>query len=138
MKIIEMYQKVKEIYNENECKYTFIGLRFEDKQRNVDDICGNSKHNPDREDERDFPEFGTEEYEEMYELPGTSAWDIKTDDHAGFGSNLKGANLEKDCSRHFLMDHCYIVASDQLGNNDVLLDDNEILIKDAKVIAQIF
>ena len=138
MNIVEMYNLVKEIYKANEYEYRYIGLRFEDKERQLNEICNNSKHNEDREDERDFPSFDSEDYEEMHELDGTSTWNIETDDFPGFGGNLKGVNLEKECSCHFLTQHCYIVASDRLGSYDVLLDENEILIKDAKVIAQLF
>ena len=138
MNIVEMYNLVKEIYKANEYEYRYIGLRFEEKERAIGDICENSKHNEDREDERDFPSFDSEDYEEMYELDGTSTWNVETDDFPGFGGNLKGVDLEQECYHHFLTDHCYIVASDRLGSRDVLLDDNEILIKDAKVIARIF
>ena len=138
MNIVEMYNQVKEIYKANEYEYRYIGLRFEDKERQLNEICSNSKHNEDREDEREFPSFGSDDYEEMYDLDGTSAWNIETDDFPGFGSNLKGTDLEKECNRHFLTQHCYIVASDRLGSSNVALDENEILIKDAKVIARIF
>ena len=57
---------------ENE-SYEYVGVRFEDKVREISDVCECSKHNPDREDERDFPVYGSEEYEDLPELNGASA-----------------------------------------------------------------
>jgi len=136
MNIIEMYAKVKTIYEANEDTYSYIGLRFEDKAREIGDVCENSRHNGDREDERDFPSFGSEEYEEMEELDGTSAWNIDLSKHPGM-HDLRGIDLEKECSLHFTTWHCYVVASNKQGRHDDP-DAGEILIKDAVVIAKIF
>ena len=47
----------------------YFGIRFENKERTTGEIITDrSKHNIDREDERDFPQFGSDEYEEMPEL----------------------------------------------------------------------
>lgn len=143
MNIVEMYELCKTIYNANvrtsenwDTGYEFIGLRFEDKQRSVGDICENSRHNDDRDDERDFPDYESEEYYDLHELDGTSAWDLLQDSTTEIG---RYENREDDCSRHFGTQHCYIIASNSTGNNsDVALDVNEIVIKDAVVIAQIF
>ncbi|QQE75236.1 hypothetical protein [Brevibacillus composti] len=139
MNIVEMYDLVKNIYEENEDKYTFIGLRFENKVREIGEVCERSRHNGDREDERDFPEYGTEEYEQMEELGGTSAWDMTPTGygyHPGMHS-LRRVDLSKDCREFFLADHCYVIAGDYKGRHDCP-DDGEIVIKDAVVIAQIF
>lgn len=106
-----------------EGEYSYLGIRFEDKEREIGDICECSKHNIDREDEREFPEYGTEEYEELPELDGTSAWNLETYD---------------DFQGPFATYHCYIIAGEKLTNKDDGLDDNEIVIKDAKVLAKIF
>lgn len=139
MNIIQMYEKVKEIYEANEDKYYYIGLRFEDKDREIGEECEWSRHNPDREDEREFPEFGSEEYAEMEELDGTSAWDLAamtTRYFPGFGRPSE-ADPNKDCERYFFSDHCYIIASNNKGQHDDP-DDGEILIQNAVVIAKIF
>lgn len=139
MNIFEMYEKVREIYHQNEDEYSFIGLRFEDKEREIGEECECSRHNPDREDERDFPVYGSPEYDEMEELDGTSAWYVDPDVknfHPGM-YDLSGATTEKECSRYFLTDHCYVIAGNRKGSHDDP-DDNEILIKDAVVIAKIF
>lgn len=49
--------------------YDDMGVRFEDKKRKVGEIImDRSRSNPDRYDEREFPEYGTEEYDNMEEL----------------------------------------------------------------------
>lgn len=143
MNVAEMYDLVKKIYEENEGTYSFIGLRFEDKVREVGDECEWSKHNPDRADDREFPEFGTEEYDELAELNGTSAWNMasygyKSDFYPGYGSG-KPTESDKKYSLVGLFGayHCYVIAGNRLGTHDDP-DPGEILIKDAKVIAKIF
>lgn len=141
MNIVEMYALCKKIYVDNEDKYYYIGLRFEDKEREIGEECEYSHHNPDREDERDFPVFGSDEYDDLEILDGTSAWNLITleiDRHwPGWGRPPRDIDFGKDCSREFLSDHCYVVAGKRQGNHDNP-DDGEILIKDAVVIAKIF
>lgn len=104
-------------------EFYYVGIRFEDKERQIGDICECSKHNTDREDEREFPGYGTDEYDEMFELDGTSAWNLEyyTDFEGGFDTY-----------------HCYIVVGNKITNQDDGLDDNEIVIQDAKVVEIIF
>lgn len=141
MNIVEMYEKVKAIYEANEDKYYYIGLRFEDKDREIGDVCENSKHNPDRDDERDFPEFGSEEYDDLPELDGTSAWNMDPVANGrvyapGFG-RISDWHMEMPCERLFFADHCYVIAGEHRGYHEDP-DENEILIQDAVVIAKIF
>jgi len=139
MNLNEMYAKVKEIYEANENEYYYIGLRFEDKDREVGEECEWSKHNPDREDERDFPAFGSEEYDDLPTLDGTSAWDLSELSDSYYPGYGRPRNVDpyKDCSRYFLAEHCYVIAGKRQGYHDDP-DDGEILIKDAVVIAKIF
>jgi hypothetical protein len=115
--------------------YEYIGVRFENKERQIGDICENSKHNPDRDDERDFPKFDSEEYAELPELIGTSAWDLRDIKYLINRENWIDSNANWDYARE--VSHCYIIAGNDLGNNNVTLDDCEICIVDAKVIAVI-
>lgn len=138
MTVKEFLEKAKEVYDANVRKwdnwdngYEYIGIRFEDKLREVGEGCENSRHNADREDERDFPEYGTAEYLEMEELDGTSAWNLE---HYTLPSYW---NEDADCLRYFTSEHCYIVASNDCGRHDDP-DHNEILIKNAVVIAKLF
>ena len=104
------------------------GIRFEDKSRKVGDtIREKSKHNIDREDERDFPDYGSDEYEEMQDLAGVSAW--KLDEFSFDG----GQN-------NYLADHCYLIASDDVTYDDgfLLLDQGEVILNNAKVLAVLF
>jgi len=139
MNLIEMHAKVREIYEANEDRYYYIGIRFEDKDREIGEECEWSKHNPDREDEREFPAYGTDEYEDLPELDGTSAWDlsrISDSELPGYGRIGKG-DEDRVAERMFGTYHCYIVAGNRIGRHDNP-DPGEILIKDAVVIAKIF
>lgn len=143
MNIVELHELCKKIFNENIQSesnnwegYEYVGLRFEDKKREIGDVCEYSRNNTDREDERDFPEYGTEEYFEMEELDGTSAWDLSNNNVYKIES---WRNKENDCTQHFLQNHCYVVVGNRLGRtSNTVIDDGEIVIKDAVVIAQIF
>lgn len=121
--MMNIEKQCKEALEKYQDDYHYIGIRFEDKEREIGEICENSRHNTDREDEREFPEFGTEEYNEMLELDGTSAWNLETYDDFEGGFNTY---------------HCYIVAGNRLTNKDDGLDDNEIVIENAKVLERIF
>lgn len=133
MNIIEMYETIKRIYDENKDEYEVIGLRFENKDREIGEICEYSRHNPDRNDERDFPEYGTKDYEGLEELDGTSAWSLR-----GYDYRIDPwQNTEVDCRNHFLQAHCYIIAGNERGTHDDP-DEGEVLIRDAVVIAKIF
>jgi hypothetical protein len=144
MNIVEFYELCRKIYTDNIATrengwegYEYIGLRFEDKKREIGEIITDcSRNNVDREDERDFPEYGTEEYFGMEELDGVSAWDLSDKDVYKI---QPWENKEDDCSRHFEANHCYIIASNDLGNtSNTVTDVNEIVIKDAMVIAKFF
>lgn len=139
MTILEMHEMVKGIYAANEIQYSYIGLRFEDKSREVGEECEWSKHNPDREDEREFPAFGSEEYGELETLDGTSVWNLAamTDRYLPGYGRLRDSDGEKNASSQFYAYHCYIVAGKLKGHHDDP-DDGEILIKDAVVIAKVF
>lgn len=108
--------------------YDGAGIRFEDKSRKVGDIIRDkSKHNIGREDERDFPDYESEQYDELDDLDGVSAW--KLDSFKFEGSQ----NM-------YLTNHCYLIGSNDITYDDgfLLLDDNEIIMNNAKVLAVIF
>lgn len=135
MNIVEMYDLVKKIYTENESEYYYIGLRFEDKVREIGEVIEDcSRHNFDREDEREFPAFGSDDYEELQVLDGTSAWDMSVPSTYKISPHV---DRNKDCTLPFLTDHCYVIAGNKQGRHDDP-DVGEIVIKDAVVIATIF
>lgn len=123
----EMQEKCEAILDqwEEEDGFGVIGIRFEDKVREIGETCECSKHNQDRDDEREFPEYGTAEYDEMLEFDGTSAW------------NLEYYQDWYDQGK-FNAYHCYIIVGSRSVNHDMDLDDNEIVIEDAKVYAKVF
>lgn len=135
MKVAEMKGIVQELFKriEEQDEYYVYGLRFEDKDREVGEICENSRNNIDREDERDFPEYGTEEYAEMEEMDGTSAWDVDSalmqiEENLKYNTSVFGSN------------HAYIIAGHNTGweQNNGLVDDGEVVIQDSVVLHKIY
>jgi hypothetical protein len=114
-------------FDQYECEYEFLGIRFEDKARTVGEIIEEcSKDNEDREDERDFPEYGTEEYEEMEELDGISTWNIH-------GWKEGNTCYYSDTVR-FEASRLYLIGGNSASNGP---DDNELVIEDGVVLAVI-
>ncbi len=108
----------------------YIGIRIGGRDLHVGDVFGNSRHNPDRGDERDFPEYGTEDYESMEELDGTCAYDF------GFLS-LTYHDLDNLKSVCFGDSHCYVIAGTAWGHNDDP-DAGEVVIQNAEVLEVLF
>lgn len=134
MKVAEMQETMKRLYEELNDTYSFVGIRFENRDYAVGDECEWSKDNSGREDEREFPEFGTEEYDELPLLDGTCVYDLGDYDYC-----LDGYTLNKDVTNHCFADHAYIVAGTRKGNMDAYAPDNgETLIQDAVVVHKIF
>jgi len=122
-----------DILNDDVYTYEYFGLRFENKNRTIGEICECSKHNSDREDERDFPEYGESGYDEMEELDGTSAWDITGD----WKDSFMECWSSLDSGIAVATDHCYIIAGNEKCTHDNA-DYNEIVIENAKVLKVIF
>ena len=133
----EMKDKIENAYNKYKDKYQYVGLRFEDKEREIGEICENSKHNPDREDPRDYPEYGTEEYKKLPEFNGTSAWDLSI---SNMHRTWFDSNYMTDKEKSYYPDeynHAYIIVGNKV-DNDPDRDLDEIIITNAKVVEIIF
>lgn len=126
-KIDQAVEKYDEVNGNGD--YYYVGVRYEDKERSVGDICECSKHNAG---DRDFPQYGTIEYEELDELNGTSAWHAKR--HLS-NYDLSGDQsiLVSDKFKH--VKHAYIVVG-QYASTPSDADEGEIVIEDA-VVAEI-
>ena len=135
MKVKEMWEQAKQAYQELKEDWAHVGIRFEAKERYVGEICEDSKHNPDREDEREFPEYGTEEYNNLPELEGTSAWNLEAAEYLEKEWHFD-FQLEEDAKKVF-GDHAYIVVGNITKNHDDC-DNDEIVIPDAEVAKIIF
>lgn len=106
-----------------------LGVRFENKLRTVGEIITDvSKSGGNEIDERDFPEYGTPEYDEMDDLDGVSAYDALSDEW----KPRREENAEK---QSVIGDHCYLIWSDDCEYGE---DDHEIVMADAEVIAVIY
>ena len=104
-----------------------IGLRFENKVRTVGEIITEcSKDNSERTDDRDFPEYGTSDYEEMEELDGISTWDIN------FWEDVNLAAWSDSTS--FEAEHIYLIGGETHSYGP---DDHELVIADGTVLAVI-
>ena len=105
-----------------------IGIRFDNAVLSVGDRCHHSRHNPGRDDERDFPEYGTPEYDELPELPGTScyymasSWDYYHDSWRCRDTIEIALDIRRSCWRH-----AYIVSGNSV-HYDYDMDDGEALL----------
>jgi len=141
MKIKEMKEivlkKFKELSWNEEGEWYHVGLRFEDKEREVgEEIEEKSRNNINREDEREFPKYGTDEYFELEEMDGISTWDL-SDEY-----NLKWIfkNPEKEAQNEFIGKHCYIIVGNKVGWEQMngIVDDGELLISDPIVAYKVY
>lgn len=128
-KIAQAVEKYDKLHGNGD--YYYVGVRYEDKLRQIGDECECSKHNAG---DRDFPAYDTPEYEELDELNGTSAWSANN-----YLSNydLSGDQsiLVSDKFKH--VKHAYIVVG-QYDNRPSDADDGEVVIEDAKVVEILF
>lgn len=129
----QMYEIAKETYDEYQDEYKYIGIRFENKAYKVGEICENSRGNIEREDIRDYPDYGTDEYNNLPVLGGTCAYDLSQ--NRAYDINTDRDN--RPASTQINAKHCYIIAGDKTAP-DFAEDDCEIIIKNAKVIKQLF
>lgn len=118
-------EEVRQLMIDLEDDWHNVGLRFEEKAYKVGDIIADSKANVDRYDERDFPEFGEDGYDEMPELPGVSTYNRFATAVDEFENNLAYSS------------HAYIVVSNGLSwydnVDDIVLDEDELVIEDGQV-----
>lgn len=133
MTVKEFLERVKEIGEELKEDYWFVGVRFEEKVRNEGDVVTDkSRNNIDREDENDFPKYGTDEYFEMEELDGVSTWNIDQIDDTLYVNNDKFLNC--DAKTAFLASKCYILASDDADSGlNTVIDHGEVILIDPVV-----
>lgn len=139
---IAKHQIDREWYDRDDAveSFDYYGLRFESAARQVGDICNNSKDNTERQDEREFPVYGTPEYNELPELDGASAWNINPDSKLylrSYANDYFGNCKPYSDKEYSYMEHAYIIAGNGMGYHPNP-DDNEVLIRNAKVIAVIF
>lgn len=128
-KITQAIEKYDEINGNGD--YYYVGVRYEDKLHQVGDECEYSKHNAG---DREFPEYGTVEYDELDDLYGTSAWAA----HKYLSNyDLSGnqSQLVSDKFKHVA--HAYIIVG-QYANTPSDADDGEIVIEDAVVVEVLF
>ena len=109
-------------------EYECYGIRYEDATREVGDEVGASRHNPDRDDEREFPEYNSSDYLGLPELDGASAWEI----------DETGCWMESICGPNdTLCNHAYIIGGDMNVTHDDA-DAGEVVIGDAVVVEVLF
>lgn len=117
-------------------KTRVIGVRWEELDRNVGDEVGCSKHNPERENESDMPEYGSEEYENMFELDGASSLSVNylLDDLKFAYQNKPDANV----STRYIGTHCYLIGGRHTANESDGIDEGEYVIVDASVLVKLY
>ena len=144
MTYTEFYAKINAGVAKHGDDYRYIGVRFADQLHQVGDKLGPSKHNPDRDDERDFPEYGTPEYDELPTLPGTSCWGVYDGDYQRADEvdvskvrSLSKPFYIKDDNMRVMRTHAYLIAGNRTDTHSDA-DDGEVVIVDATVIEVLF
>lgn len=130
----EFYERLIEI--DEEYGDNFIGIRWEEKSRNVGEELDNSRHNLDRVNEDDMPEYGTAEYEDLFELDGSSSLGTYT-----LLEDLKRnyENRPNDVMKSFYVGtHYYVIIGDDYVNESDGLDEGEVVVENAKVLEVLY
>lgn len=126
-------ESLKQQFEEGTTKYSFYGVRFDSRDLNPGDKLGKSKSNINREDVRDFPEYGTEEYNSLLSLGGTCAYFVFDGDTGRESLGLPA--VLKMIESDWMNDNWYLVgANDATGEEE---DENEIVLVDARVICKL-
>lgn len=134
----DLYNYILDIYNNEKSNYRYLGVRLENKDRREGDKLNISKHNPDRDDERDFPDYDSDEYDNLPSFGGTSAWEMDMVKERGkFNLLLKGDYNDWDEEIYFDKKHMYIIGGDRRTKN-VHRDWGEIIIENAEVVDKVF
>lgn len=131
--------QVIDMINEACDSYSIVGIRFGDHMREEGDTFDISRANDDREDERVFPDYGTEEYENMVELDGTCAWLVG--DYCGYRDDLNNLHHAVDAvvDSNYDRKHAFLVVGNRQGDTDNYVPDpGEILIRECKVYKVLF
>lgn len=141
----EYFEKIKEIVEpifsgETDCYYAYLGIRFENKERNVGEVITDfSKSNAGRYDLREFPEYGTFDYIAMDELDGVCAYQVYRNlGHRQYGWDdiINYNRLDDEINfNEVIGKHCYLLGCDRYDCGEDL---NEIIMEDAEVLAVIF
>lgn len=140
MKVKDLWQKVSELKEDLLDEYAYIGIRFETKERELEEICEDSRHNINREDERGYPEFGSDEYNNLEILDGTSCYDLAQEKGTLY-NQYQSCEADEEAETFYNCKHCYIIAGWKLGNNSEFegtFDLDEIVVKEAEVVEILF
>lgn len=114
--------------------YVYVGVRCDDRDLPAGFVFDWSRHNPDRIDERDFPVYGSSEYDELEELDGTSVWFLGCDEVVQKNLLRRIAPVLEGNGSH---EHAYVVVSNQTAVHPDP-DDGEQLFRDCTVAYKIF
>lgn len=134
----ELLQLIEDKRGDLEANWMYVGVRFEDKERKEGEIITEcSRHNPDREDERDFPDYEEIEYDTLPVLPGISTWAIESPQ--GY-TPLGGWQNEEPAHFWYGRRHAYLLVSDDAAPipDDTILDNGERLLRNAKVGVKLY
>lgn len=132
-KVKDLVNKTLKIADEYEFDYDYFGIRFEDKGRDLGDIITDvSRFNNDRDDERDFPDFESDEYDDLPSAEGVSAWSLEE-----MKSTARRYGEETIKSFWYTTKHCYLLGSNELDYIDGM-DDGETILVNAKVLYKFY
>ncbi|MDA3855882.1 MAG: hypothetical protein PF569_06470 [Candidatus Woesearchaeota archaeon] len=115
-----------------------VAVRYDNHKYKVGELIPNSKTNIGRDDERDFPLYGTSDYENMDEIDGTSAYMLTSQ------GDYRYEMYDRETLEDFfedevvevggdVFDHCNLVEGVE-NTSEYIEDKGEIILKACKVV----
>jgi|SRR5690625_391085 len=139
MLVKEMFEIIKEEIEELLDEGYLVGVRFEEKERKEGDVITDvSRHDLYREEEREYPEYGSDDYFELPELDGVSAFEAEFFEEFVTPGFNQSEFLNDDARNAFLASRAYIIYSYEDSNKDDALDHGEIVLVEPTVHKVLF
>jgi len=115
-----------------------LAIRFDNKVYRIGDVLPSSKDNSGRFDPREFPSYGSNEYDSLEWLIGTSAYEILDENNKEdkYDKNYLKKILGTTSQSKHAFKHCNIVAGPR--TNEDPEDRGEVILDPCKVMAKIY
>ena len=110
-----------------------MGIRYDNKIVQVGEELNDSKTNYGRDDARDFPQFGDDDYDDLESLGGVSCYHLA--DRYDDIDDIKNQHFFEEClsgSKEAQWDHCSIIIGQKTDN--YCEDSGEAILGRAEVV----
>lgn len=140
MTVAEIRQAIIDARDTYASDYRFLGFRFAMEDYVIGSVVEQvSRSNANRQDERDFPAYGSDEYEELEELDGLCAYLLdKDEDYLDelIQRIMRGYRDDMIYTPNHYTPHIYIMGTDEISHSWAE-DYGEVILPDPTVISKI-